>query len=193
MPVGYDPSVLLNMALNHRCPSNNLPWNSETTMQAEVGPAVMAVNCSEIRFCGLRLICESDSAGVVAENTEGLRFERNLIMAVVMCAYDGPNPMATTNVHMFAAATASIRAAMLRTYPAPFLILSYFLVWGLYVMLVMMCLFVTSAMTQAEAEEWLERCAITVCLKVFFVQPCIAILKVCLEELSLEELSRADW
>ena len=93
---------------------------------------------------------------------------------------------ATTNVHMFAVATTCIRAAMLRTYPAPFLILSYFLVWGLYVMLVMMCLFVTSAMTQAEAEEWLERCAIIVCLKVFFVQPCIAILKVCLEELSLD-------
>ena len=102
-------------------------------------------------------------------------------MADVMCAYDGPNPMATTNVHTFAVATTWIRAAMHRTYPAPFLILTYFLVGGLYVMLAMMCLFVTSAMTEAEAAEWIDRSIVSVIIKVFLVTPCIAVLKVSLQ------------
>ena len=105
-------------------------------------------------------------------------------MADVMCAYDGPNPMATTNVHMLAVATTWIRAAMLRTYPAPFLILSYFLVGGLYVMLAMMCLFVTSAMTQDEADEWIERTTVTLSIKVLLITPCMATLKVFGEFLS---------
>ena len=174
MPVGYDPSVPLNKD------------GPLTTVRAEGGPAVKAVNCSEIRFCGMRLICESDSTGVVAENSEGLRFEGNLIMADVMCAYDGPNPMANTNVHMLAAAMASIRAAMNRTYPAPFLILSYVLVGGLYVMLAMMCLFVTSAMTEAEADEWIQRSGVSIALKILLVTPCTAVLKVYGEFLTAE-------
>ena len=178
MPVGYDPSVLLN--------TDTLPWNGATTIQAEGGPAVMVVNCREIRFCGLQLLCKSDSAGVVAENTEGLRFEGNLIMADVMCAYDGVNPMTTMNVHKCAVATTSIRAALQRTYPAPFFILSYFLVGGLYVMLAMMCLFVTSAMTEVEAEEWIERTTVSLSIKVLLVTPCVATLKACLEFLSAD-------
>ena len=177
MPVAYDPS-----ASNPLTSNSNLPWKDETTIRADSGPAVKCSNCSAIRFCGLKLMCNlPGSAGVVAENSEGLHFEQNQIMADVMCSFDGENPMAANNVHMFASATASIRAALQRTYPSPFLILSYLLVWGVYVMLSMMCLFVTSAMSEAEADEWIVGASVSITIKVLVVTPFVAVFKTGIE------------
>ena len=86
-----------------------------------------------------------------------------------------------------------LRSLAGRAFPAAFVFVGYLICLGLFVMLCMLSLFVTAALTEAEADEWLRRSGVSILLKVFVITPVVSIGKVVLRRIhDLENLDVGD-
>jgi hypothetical protein len=133
--------------------------------------------CSDIRFCGMRLSSET-GVGVMALGCQRVVLEGCSIGVEIPHVHDGCEDIIPPEHNTFTQVkTTFVRRALTRVYPTPFILVGYSITLGLYAAFLLGVLFVTAAMTQSEADEWIRRCVIMIVVKVFLVTPLIVVAK----------------
>eukprot|EP00760_Papus_ankaliazontas_P037960 PhM_4_TR8798/c0_g1_i1/m.102247 len=135
--------------------------------------------CSHVHLSGMELVAEEEAiVGVNAIDCDDVILEDCVIHAPVAASADGgmkPVPL-DRNTH-YPKGRAFINKLRTLTFPVSFIAMGYVLSVAVFVLFALGSLFVTSAMTQSEADAWVSQSAISICIKVVIVTPIMCVLR----------------
>jgi len=141
-------------------------------------PVITLDACSGLRFVGLHIKGNGNSTGVCVKGCEDVLLQSCTVSAPVICVHDmdeSPVPSRLNELHIDGNVS-FLKKLMTHPLPESFVFFGYVFTLGLYVMLSLMCLFVTAALSQEEADLWLGTSAVSVIIDVFAKTPIMAIL-----------------
>eukprot|EP00760_Papus_ankaliazontas_P003915 PhM_4_TR11663/c1_g1_i1/m.64046 len=167
-------------------PNNNLlapdyVIQTEISVGEEAFAVVRLEDCSALRVVGITLLSRHDKCahGAILRSCERVSFESCAIDAPKLVVHDGNGAMPIPRKKNYVMRKGTKALYFLsRVYPSSMVAVGWTYVFCLYALFFLFSLFVTSAMTDEEATEWVRRSSISIVLKVFVITPIVVALRV---------------
>jgi len=156
--------------------------------EQNLNPVITLDACSGLLFVGLHIKANGNSIGVRVKGCEDVLLQSCTVSAPQICVHDMDQSPVPSRLNELRIDSTVSFLTKLRTYPlhSSFIFFGYLYTLGLYVTLSLMCLFVTAALSQQDADTWLWNSAVSVVIDVFAVTPIICILQDAFEVMGKE-------
>eukprot|EP00760_Papus_ankaliazontas_P029425 PhM_4_TR4242/c0_g1_i1/m.74916 len=140
---------------------------------------ILLEECTNIRFSGLVLLGREEAVvGVSAFDCTDVIFEDCVLQVPIACAADGgQDPVSTATNQHYGSSLSIVDKLRTARMPTWCVLLGYVYVLVVLALFTLGSLFVTSAMTQAEADDWIARSIVSILIKVLLVTPVICVVK----------------